>query len=544
MTKLSSTKRILFKSTAKLIAGVATVASLLSVASVNAVSLSGVGDWGTPYATMWEAGNHEKNNAIQLSDLYLKYDCESQTLHALILTRDGVFAGQSPSDAYIKLFDSTGDGVYSNDGKIIGGGGVGSHFDWVTDGDKTVGWIGSSDSGLVIPEGSLINAHIQVGLDGESSAGRTSATSGPGGASNRQIPLVVNCTGNPPPPPPAQTYTISGSVSLDAATCDDAPVGFGGVLVNLSGAASGTSTTDSNGAYAFSGLSAGTYSITVVNSDPSTYYVAPGSSETQSVSVSTADVEAATVQFNEFLSVNGAVEILVLGVNTVSPFAGVTVDLVGSDDSGADVVLTATTDDSGAYAFGGLRQAGVDGYTLLYSVGADALATKSLSGSCNASDSVVYEFDPNGVLNCVVDGSCTGVGRTIGFWKAQLSGRKGKGNNLSDVMPDLLAAVETLALDNPYVFSPAPEGTVDATGVAQALAIIDDKNNSSPYVKLLKQMLASELNSVTPGIGGLENNLLESALFNWGEYIYANGASEEELLLAKNIFDAMNNMGH
>lgn len=35
----------------------------------------------------------------------------------------------------------------------------------------------------------------------------------------------------------------------------------------------------------------------------------------------------------------------------------------------------------------------------------------------------------------------------------------------------------------------APEGEVDLTGIAQALAIIDDKNNSDPPVKLLRQML-------------------------------------------------------
>ena len=109
-------------------------------------------------------------------------------------------------------------------------------------------------------------------------------------------------------------------------------------------------------------------------------------------------------------------------------------------------------------------------------------------------------------------------------------------------LPGLLANVETVALDDPYIFSPVEEGVVDSDGVAEALGILDLKQNSNPFVKLAKQLLAAELNAVTESIGGLHDDLLEGALFNWGEYLLNNSSDDTQLLLAKDIFDAMNNL--
>jgi hypothetical protein len=55
-------------------------------------------------------------------------------------------------------------------------------------------------------------------------------------------------------PPPANTYTISGTITP--------PAGGAGAMVTLAGTVSATATTNSSGAYSFSGLANGTYTVT------------------------------------------------------------------------------------------------------------------------------------------------------------------------------------------------------------------------------------------------------------------------------------------
>ena len=76
------------------------------------------------------------------------------------------------------------------------------------------------------------------------------------------------------------TFTISGTVSSGGA-------GLEGVTIDLSGAATNTTTTDSNGAYSFTGLSNGSYTITpsslVYSFDPASQAVTINGADITSV---------------------------------------------------------------------------------------------------------------------------------------------------------------------------------------------------------------------------------------------------------------------
>jgi hypothetical protein len=151
-----------------------------------------------------------------------------------------------------------------------------------------------------------------------------------------QLALIWGCSGvvsgtnsNTPPPPP-QTFSISGTIG---------PTGGSGATVTLSGAASGTAMANSSGAYTFTGLANGTFTLTPSHTG---YTFSPA---TQNVTVNGANVTApnftATAQQGQTFSISG----------TISPTAG---------GSGATVTLsgaasgTTTANSSGAYTFTGL----------------------------------------------------------------------------------------------------------------------------------------------------------------------------------------------
>jgi Carboxypeptidase regulatory-like domain len=131
-------------------------------------------------------------------------------------------------------------------------------------------------------------------------------------------------------PPPPNTYSISGTISPSA--------GGSGATIALSGTSSATATANNSGAYSFTGLANGTYTVTPSHSG---YTFSPAS---QSVTVSSANVTGInftdTAQNNTY-SISG----------TISPTAG---------GSGATLTLsgaasaTATANSSGAYTFSGL----------------------------------------------------------------------------------------------------------------------------------------------------------------------------------------------
>ncbi len=130
--------------------------------------------------------------------------------------------------------------------------------------------------------------------------------------------------------PPPTTSTISGVIT---------PVALGaGVTVNLSGAGTASTTTNSSGNYSFSGLSSGTYTLTpvqsgVVFSPASLNITLNGTPITNANFVASQTVSTSTI--------SGSITPATLG-------AGITVNLSGSDTA------STTTDTSGNYSFSGL----------------------------------------------------------------------------------------------------------------------------------------------------------------------------------------------
>ncbi len=127
----------------------------------------------------------------------------------------------------------------------------------------------------------------------------------------------------------AQTFAISGTISPAA--------GGNGATVTLSGAASATTTANSSGNYAFSGLANGTYAVTPSRTG---YAFNPS---TQAATVSGADVTGVnfTAQTSPTFSISG----------TISPTtggSGATVTLSGA------AAATTITDAAGNYTFGAL----------------------------------------------------------------------------------------------------------------------------------------------------------------------------------------------
>ena len=141
-----------------------------------------------------------------------------------------------------------------------------------------------------------------------------------------------------------------------------------------------------------------------------------------------------------------------------------------------------------------------------------------------------------------VDGfSFPGEGRTIGFWKHQLSvAIKGKGRAHVDAttLTNYLNSIENFLLVEPFQFTNGME-------YVHAHSIM--ANRTSVAVELLeKQLLGTELNHVAGlGLSG-EYVALQHMILAWSEFLAANHMlySREELLLAKDILDTINNMGH
>lgn len=136
-----------------------------------------------------------------------------------------------------------------------------------------------------------------------------------------------------------------------------------------------------------------------------------------------------------------------------------------------------------------------------------------------------------------------GTGKTIGFWKHQNTvAIKGKGRAQVDAatLQGYLDAIEgawLVGVDKPFEFN-------DANEYQAAFNIMS--NTSSNEVDLLeKQLLGTELNHMAGG--GLSGAMyaLQGNLINWAEYIvaYSGSFTREEILIAKDICDYINNTG-
>lgn len=147
-----------------------------------------------------------------------------------------------------------------------------------------------------------------------------------------------------------RTAGISGQVAVGGQ-------GIGGVMVALSGAASATDTTNMDGQYGFSGLAAGTYTVTISGWNEELYHFAM---ESRTMTVELADNQAAiasflgthvanaTVMGYVFLDANPENDELDQGDEDTYDLAGLEVMLVGP---GVTDKASALTDANGMYMF-------------------------------------------------------------------------------------------------------------------------------------------------------------------------------------------------
>jgi len=124
-----------------------------------------------------------------MADLYLRYDCKTNTLFALVLTRDGFKARQTrPENAYIRV-DASGklvSGLSGNDG-------TSPDFSWVG-GDGTLAG-GYEASGPLAPGTYPLRAHVLIADD--SADGYTPI--------DANESLVIDCTVATATPTPKST---------------------------------------------------------------------------------------------------------------------------------------------------------------------------------------------------------------------------------------------------------------------------------------------------------------------------------------------------
>jgi hypothetical protein len=201
-----------------------------------------------------------------------------------------------------------------------------------------------------------------------------------------------------------------------------------------------------------------------------------------------------------------------------------------------DVVMPLTTPD-----FSDDSNEMVDGYfsattTLTYSVSLTADATGFDFG---------FNVATSSVMTALGDGVLAGDGKTIGFWKHQVtSAKKGKTKGVqvsatqmnSYLFQDSIS-IQSLFLD---VFADIPS---DASGAYDYASAILSSTSSDATDLLKKQLMGTELNHLSGR--GLTDKTLQGVLLAWAEYLVMHDANftRSELLDAKDICDLINNTG-
>lgn len=142
------------------------------------------GDWDLTndfFAPMYRAGRAGSSRHPIESNLYVRYDCATETLYVLVLSVNGTNVLLQPDDAFVKLGNST---------KLVDGNYPASVFRWVgANGNNAQGFEASMP--LAPGDYSNLNVHVQVYSDGEA---QTSAVA------DRAIRLLIECDEEPPPP--------------------------------------------------------------------------------------------------------------------------------------------------------------------------------------------------------------------------------------------------------------------------------------------------------------------------------------------------------
>ncbi|MFA6133926.1 MAG: SdrD B-like domain-containing protein [Phycisphaerae bacterium] len=248
-----------------------------------------------------------------------------------------------------------------------------------------------------------------------------------------------------------QPGSVAGVAFLDANDdgSADGETGIAGVAVALTGtddlgnAVSISATTGDDGAYAFTGLRPGTYTIS--ETQPEGFLDAAGAVNSYAAAVTSGSADdgldfgeiqpgsLAGVVFND-ANGNGARNSGELGI------AGVAVALTGTDDLGNAVGISATTAADGAYAFTGLRP------------GTYSISEAQPTGY----------FDPPLVLNAYDN---IGLG----------SGNNVDGFNFGDMAPASLAGIAFLDANDDGAMGTGESGIA---GVAVALTGTDDLGNA------------------------------------------------------------------
>ena len=149
--------------------GSAVVAPVSEPTYGSAVVDGSYGEWDLSkdfFANMWEAGSPNKPNAVILSQLYLRYDCDKNVLYALVLRDKNYLPLKKADDAWIKVYDLGNSPRVS--GKS-GNDGTPPDFMWVYSGSTIIGY----EASFYLPEGTYsFEAHIQISNDRTSSTGR------------------------------------------------------------------------------------------------------------------------------------------------------------------------------------------------------------------------------------------------------------------------------------------------------------------------------------------------------------------------------------
>jgi len=246
------------------------------------------------------------------------------------------------------------------------------------------------------------------------------------------------------------------------------------------------------------------------------------------------------------------------GYNGLEPgLANVSVMLL---DGNGDLFAVTVTDSEGNYTFAGLYP---DNYSVTYPMtgnGHDVNGILSMyftATGYSVRDIQVMASDINGVdfgfgVNTTsilgdldaadADGDgivLAGDGKTIGFWKHQLSvAIKGKGKAQIDAvtMTGYLGQIEGFYLVDPFAFG--------MDKFTSAFGVLSNTSSDATYL-LMKQLLGTEFNEFAGrGLTG-DYDALQTLLLHWGEYLVWMDSqfTREELLIAKDIFDGINNSG-
>ncbi|MBN2088428.1 PKD domain-containing protein [candidate division KSB1 bacterium] len=128
------------------------------------------------FANMYEAGDPEK---AHLSNLYLRYDCNTNVLYVLVLRENSWLPELKPNEAWIKIYELANspqvDGNSGDDG-------VPPDFKWVYDGPTLIGY----EASFMLQEGvyKMLEAHLNI---------KNGKTSSSGKKAQGFIQLVLDC---------------------------------------------------------------------------------------------------------------------------------------------------------------------------------------------------------------------------------------------------------------------------------------------------------------------------------------------------------------